>query len=131
MPTNALDKKPLFPITYTDNQLFALAYAEWSNVLQGMWRAIGKEVDPVQLKEYERVFKTLPRELLQLVVDHAVRNNGVYKTIPTIGALTESLRKVLGNPIDVDEAVMLWEQARWSGIVMMYGEVSDGIYPVR
>lgn len=100
-------------------EAFAEVYSEWLDILKGMWEAIGKPVDERRLQEYARHFKDIPMELLRDCVDRAIRDNGVYQTIPTVGALWEAVRKVLGNPYDIDQGIHEWEQARWNKMLVM------------
>lgn len=93
---------------------YADVYGEWLDILKGMWEAIGKPVDERRLQEYARHFKEIPMELLRDSVDRAIRDNGVYQTIPTVGALWEAVRKILGNPYEIGQAIAEWEQARWN-----------------
>jgi len=84
------------------------ASAEWLGVLSSMWDAIGKPLDEKRLAQYARMLKSVPLGLLDEAVNLAVRNNGQYQSVPTIGAIWDAIRKILGNPLDVDIALERW-----------------------
>jgi hypothetical protein len=93
---------------------FADVYAEWLGILRGMWDAIGKPVDERRLQEYARSFQMVPMELLRDSVDRAIRDNGAYQTIPTIGALWIAVKKELENPFDLVQGIDEWKDKRWN-----------------
>ena len=95
-------------------------YIEWQSPLAELWSALGKDVDPKALAQYTRVFKEIPAGLLVKMADRAVKDNGVYKNVPTIGACWESLRKVLGNPYDIDAAIETWIEKQWQQAVYKF-----------
>jgi hypothetical protein len=97
---------------------YAELYSEWLDILKGMWDAIGKPADERRLKEYARHFGSVPTELLRKSVDRAIRENGNYQTVPTIGALWSAIRSELGNPYNIDQALYEWEQVRWNRVLV-------------
>lgn len=88
-------------------------YTEWQSPLAGMWSAIGKQIDGKRLAEYTRVFSDIPAGLLLKMVDQAIKDNGQYQTVPTIGACWDALKKILHNPRDLDAAVESWVSSRF------------------
>lgn len=107
------------------DEAYAEAFGEWTSILTGMWDAIGKSMsDPAnerRLKEYIRTFGSVPSEILQRAVDRAVRNNGTYQTVPTIGAIWDAVHKELGSPHDIDQALYEWNESKWNKIVVRFG----------
>jgi hypothetical protein len=85
-----------------------IAYEEWLGVLSSMWTAAGKPVDNERLAEYARTFNKIPHGLLRKMADRAIKDNGVFNTVPTIGACWVALRKELHNPYDLDAAIEEW-----------------------
>ena len=98
----------------TEESIYQAAYGEWIGVLASMWDAIGKDVDERRLAVYEKQFKHIPLGLLEKAVARAIRNNGNYLSVPSIGALWSAIKKETGEypNMDVLEAVKLWEDRR-------------------
>lgn len=95
-------------------------FTEWVSPLAGMWDAIGKPVDAKRLSEYQRVFSEIPHGLLSQMVDRAIRDNGAYQSVPTIGACWEALKKVLRNPFDVDAAIETWIEKQYQSCIYKF-----------
>src|SRR5690349_3264479 len=106
------DKKVDFQVSgmapISDGQITQMATDEWVSVLMSMWEAIGKDVDEKRLTIYAKQFSIVPLGLLEKAVGRAIRNNGNYLTVPTVGALWDALRRELGNPRDIDQAIEQW-----------------------
>jgi len=110
----------------TDESIYQAAYGEWIGVLASMWDAIGKDVDERRLAYYEKKFANIPLGLLEKAVDRAIRNNGNYLTVPSVGALWSAIKKETGEHpnMDVLEAVQLWENeigARFDASLYRFG----------
>jgi hypothetical protein len=54
------------------------------------------------------------------MADRATKDNGIYKSVPTIGACWQALYKVLGNPQDIDRAIEHWVEQRWQQAVYKF-----------
>lgn len=95
----------------TDQSIYKVAYGEWIGALASMWDAIGKDVDERRLAVYEKQFESVPFGLLEKAVGRAIRNNGNYLSVPSVGALWAAVKKETGyhSNMDVLEAVQLWE----------------------
>ena len=94
------------------------AYAEWLECLVKMWNAVDKDVDDKRLAIYAEQFKAIPLGLLEKAVDRAIRNNGSYMSVPSVGALWQAIKQETGNHthIDVMGSINLWidsEDARF------------------
>lgn len=118
MPTDV--EEEIEVIDEEDKALWMQQYQEWQEPLVGLWTAIGKEVDPAALKHYTRQFGSVPQGLLQQMADRAIKDNGIYKSVPTIGACWQALYKVLGNPQDIDRAIEHWVEQRWQQAVYKF-----------
>ena len=94
---------------------------EWNGVLMSLWDAIGKEVDFRRLALYARQLGMVPLGLLEQAVSLAIRDNGSYATVPTVGAIWQALRKVLGNPLDLEVAMLRYCEGLWARANMPLG----------
>lgn len=115
--------------TKTDNVTFEVDYQkaaidEWIATLTRMWDAVDKPVDDRRLMVYVEEFKDIPLELLGKAVGRAIRNNGVYSNVPTVGALWSAIRKEAGEfpNMEVMDVVDLWDQERYERIVYRFGQ---------
>lgn len=77
---------------WTDKQIEQAARAEWSGVLSQLWEAIGKPVNPSQLKVYVKQLGDLPLGALEIVVTELLRDHK-YANVPTIGEIWQMIRK--------------------------------------
>lgn len=94
-----------------DERIQAEGYKAWLEVLVKMWDAVDKEVDQKRLAVYAEQFREIPYGLLNLAVDRAIRNNGSYLTVPSVGALWTAIKVEAGDRSgDVIEAVQLWKE---------------------
>jgi hypothetical protein len=95
-----------------DEQIYKEAYAEWMGVLVKMWDAVDKDVDEKRLAVYAEEFQSIPLGLLEKAVSRAIRNNGVYLSVPSVGALWIAIQKEIGDlpNMDVMEVVNLWKE---------------------
>ena len=103
---------------------------EWMDILVGMWDAVGKVPGEKQLKQYARQLRIIPLGLLEQTCQRAVRDNGVYNTVPTIGAVWEALKKELdinGKGISVDDAIEAWADRRWRSCVIRVERSMDHV----
>jgi len=96
----------------TDKQIVEMATEEWVRVLARMWEAIDKPIDADRLQVYRRELGTIPLGLLEKAVSRCIREN-TWLTVPPVGKIWEALRKELGNPYDVNQAIAEWEDAGW------------------
>jgi len=94
---------------------------DWVGALVSMWDAIGKPVDEVRLGVYMRQLGSVPLGLLERAVSLAIRDNGSYATVPTVGAIWQALRKVLGNPLDLEVAMLRYCEGLWARANMPLG----------
>lgn len=103
---------------------YKVAIDEWIAALVRMWDAVDKPVDDKRLSVYAEEFKDIPFGLLEKAVGRAIRNNGVYSTVPTVGALWAAIRKEAGDfpNMDVMEVVALWEQEKYERIIYRFGQ---------
>lgn len=104
----------------TDAEIEQDAYLEWTDVLIGMWEAIGKPLDEKRLAKYAKELKDIPLGLLEKAISRAIRNGGDYQVVPTISAIWGALRKELGNPYDIDEAIERWREAKYQSIIVRF-----------
>lgn len=95
-------------------------FNEWFEILASMWDAIGKAIDQKRIKVYVHELDTVPLGLLKPAVSWAMRNNGNYQTVPTLGAVWDGVRdavKKSGVNIsdgETDEmAIEKWIDAQW------------------
>lgn len=97
-----------------DQRTRKIFYQEWLGLLVKMWDAVDKEVDEKRLAVYAEQFKPVPFGLLEKAVGRAIRNNGKYLTVPSVGALWDAIRQELGNDTsrDVLESIQHWMQTQ-------------------
>ncbi len=86
---------------------------EWLEIMAGMWTMFGKPVDDQRLVKYADHLGYIPLGLLREVVDVAVSRQE-FNIPPTIFAVIQALKSVLGYPADVMDAIRLWEDRRFS-----------------
>ena len=80
------------------------ALKEWLGVLAELWKAVGKPLDVDRLKVYRMSLETVPLGLLELAVRRVIREN-VYNVVPLPGEVWGAVRRELGDPRDVGEAI--------------------------
>ncbi len=108
-----------------DERSCKAAMEDWVNLLVKMWDAVDKAVDERRLKVYVEEFKAVPLGLLEKSVSRAIRNNGAWLTVPSVGALWAAIRKETGDlpNMDVMEAVQLWME-RQAGFIYRFEKVT-------
>lgn len=94
-----------------DESIQKAAYEEWLGVLVSMWDAVDKDVDEKRLMYYAKEFESIPLGLLENSVKRAIRNNGKYLSVPSVGAIWDAIRKETGEHpnMDILEVVQLWK----------------------
>ena len=88
---------------------------EWLEILARLWASVGKRVEPEQLEVYRQSLGEIPMGLLEQAVGRVIREN-VYPTVPTPGAVWAAMRKELGDPQDIRQAIRDLEARRWRRI---------------
>ena len=106
--------------TPTDIEIEQCANVEWLETLSGMWEAIGKPLDEKRLQKYAKELNGIPLGLLEKAVSRAIRNSGDYQVIPTISAIWGALRRELGNPYDIDQAIERWIETQYQSSVKRF-----------
>ena len=104
----------------TDAEIEQVAGQEWLDVLTGMWEAIGKPLDEKRLQKYAKELNGIPLGLLEKAISRAIRNSGDYIVVPTISAIWNALRKELGNPYNIDEAISRWCEVKYQACVRRF-----------
>ena len=94
---------------------------EWLGVVSQLWDAVGKDPDEKRLTVYARQLSMIPLGLLERSVDRAIRENGKYQTVPTIGAIWAAVRKELGDPVDLDTAIQAWIERQFDKCIVRFG----------
>lgn len=79
-------------IARTDEELRKQIKAELTGVLLGMWTALGREVDKVQLTHYVQEFDGYPPERLRVAIASIMRTRK-WNSIPTIGEIYAEMKK--------------------------------------
>jgi len=95
-----------------DESIQKAAYQEWVGILVRMWDAVDKDVDDRRLALYAEEFTNIPLGLLEKAVGRAIRANGKYLSVPSVGAIWDAIRKETGehSNMDVLETVQLWKE---------------------
>lgn len=100
------DGKPL-----SDEEINKMANKEWLkdwiDILSRLWEAIDKPIDPIRFKVYRRELANVPIGILEKAISRCIQEN-TYLTVPPIGKVWESIRIELGNPTDIDQAIVQW-----------------------
>jgi hypothetical protein len=107
------------PDVKTDEQIHQAANEEWLGVLSQLWIAFDKPLDPERLALYRNMFGDLPLGLLEQAVKRAIREHK-FNSIPTVADVWSAVRKELNNPADLDRAIKLWIESRWSAAVHVF-----------
>jgi hypothetical protein len=100
----------------TDQAIYQMALEEWMGVLDQLWVAVGKPVDSVRLDVYRNNLGRVPLGLLENAVGRLLREH-IYNTVPTLGEIWSAIRKELGNPYDLDQAMEHWSQVSWESAI--------------
>jgi hypothetical protein len=95
----------------TDAEIYQMASEEWLSVLGRLWTAYSKDIELDRLQLYQDMLKNIPFGLLEKAVGRVVSEH-VYNSVPTVAQVLAAIRKELGNPYDLDQAVYEWIQAR-------------------
>jgi hypothetical protein len=95
--------------------------AEWVAILSSMWLAIGKPVEDRRLNIYVQSFLGVPLGLLQAAISRTLREAGDYNLVPTIGAVWGALRKELHNPLDLEDEIKRWCEAKYQNMLHRFG----------
>jgi len=85
---------------------------EWLGVLSELWISVGKPVDEDRLMVYREALEDLPLGVLKLAVSRVVREN-VRQGVPPPGVVWAAVRKELGDPWDVRQALENWAYSYW------------------
>lgn len=114
--------------TQTSEELYQTPLEEWLTVLSRLWTAYDKPLDPDRLALYQRTLAIVPMGLLELAIDRVIREH-VYNSVPTVAQVWAAVRKELGNPHDIDQAISAWCDARWRRCVVLFGGVDFATGP--
>lgn len=106
-----------------DEEIYDLAKKEWMGILERLWRAINKPIDPIQLEVYADELGEIPLGLLERAVGRCIRENQ-YTNIPSIGTLWQAVRRELGNPYDIRLAIGEWVEAQAAKVIRKQGPSS-------
>jgi len=77
-----------------------------------LWTAAGKPLEADRLEVYRQSLEDVPLGLLELAVRRVIREN-VYALVPLPGVIWEAVRRELGEPWDVKQAIEDWVERRW------------------
>lgn len=118
-----------------DERIQKEACKEWLDCLVKMWDAVDKDVDEKRLAIYVEQFQEIPLGLLEIAVSRAIRNNGSYMSVPSVGALWQAIKQETGDltHIDVIEAVRLWsarEDAMFETRLYRFGKTDVEVFEV-
>jgi hypothetical protein len=97
----------IFPVTMTDEQIYQAAKAEWLGILAQLWIAIGKPIEQDRLNIYAAQLEDVPMGLLEKAIDRLLKEH-IYSNVPNVGVIWEILRKELGDPYDLKQAIADW-----------------------
>jgi acyl-coenzyme A synthetase/AMP-(fatty) acid ligase len=92
---------------------------EWLGVLALLWTAVGKPIEAERLKVYQQALESVPLGLLEQAVKRVIREND-YQVVPMPGMIWAAVKKELGNPIDVEEAIENWLEGKWYMMINKY-----------
>lgn len=108
----------------TEDEIYQAALEEWLSVLSRLWTAYGKTIDPLQMTVYRDMLGRLPMGLLELTIDRVVQDH-VYNSVPTVAEVWQAARKVLGQPVDLGQAIEEWADQRWYSMVVQFPAIQD------
>lgn len=103
----------------TDEDIYQAALEEWLGILGQLWTAYDKEIEPDRLEIYRKQFSILPMGLLDVAVTRAIREH-TFNSVPTVGEVWQAVRKILGNPSDLDGAIEHWHESIPDGIYRLH-----------
>ena len=86
---------------------------EWLAVLGQLWTAAGKRIDSKRLQVYQKALEEVPLGLLELAVKRVICEND-YQVVPVPGVVWAAVRKELGDPFDVKNAIEEWVERKWN-----------------
>lgn len=105
---------------------YDLALEEWLGVLEELWSAVGKPIEPERLQVYRNALTDVPLGLLEAAVQRVIREN-TYSVVPPPGAVWEAVRQELGNPQDMRLAIQRWEDRLWETMIWKRSSISNEI----
>lgn len=93
----------------TDEELDQMLLDEWHDILAQLWLAANKTLasDEKRYALYAEKLGGIPLGLLEKAIDRVLREHR-YSNVPALGEVWAALRKELGNPYNLDQAVEEW-----------------------
>jgi hypothetical protein len=91
----------------TDQEIYQAAMEEWLGVLTQLWTAYDKPLDSSRLELYQKMLGDVPLGLLDKAIKRVIREHK-YNSVPAVGDVWSAIRKELGNPHDIDQAIQAW-----------------------
>jgi len=107
----------------TDEEIRELAAMDWLGVMAKLWSVFGKPLDPDALTIYQEMLDGVPLGLLEKAIRRVVREHK-YNSVPTVAEVWTAVRKELGNPEDVDQAIESWVNAQFKSAVYRFETVT-------
>jgi hypothetical protein len=107
----------------TDEEIHDLAMDEWLGQLVRLWDAVGKPLEADRLAIYQRELADIPLGLLELAISRVIREN-TYNNVPAVGIIWKAVRKELGDPHDVMDAISEWCERLWQRCLMLHVDVA-------
>lgn len=92
---------------------------EWLGVLSQLWTAYDKPIDSDRMQVYQKMLGKIPLGLLEKAVERVVSEH-VYNSVPTVAQIWAAVRKELGTPYDMDQAIAEWEQDHWNRTIVRF-----------
>ncbi len=92
---------------------------DWLVVLSGLWLAAGKDLEQDRLQVYARELGDIPLGLLEKAVSRCLQGR-VYSNVPTVGEIRQALRRELGNPYDLDQAMAEWCDREFAQVIICF-----------
>ena len=103
----------------TDAEIQQMAAEDWLGVMTKLWSAFGKPLDPDALTIYQEMLGGVPLGLLALAIQRVVREHK-YNSVPIVHEVWAAVRKELGNPEDVDQAIENWADAQFKSAIYVF-----------
>ena len=113
----------------TEQEIYEAQKAEWVDILKRMWTVLNKPPDLKQLEIYTDELGEIPLGLLEQAVGRCIRENQ-YNNVPSGGAVWQALRRELGNPYDICQAIGEWVQAKADKSTVKFSS-ENGTLPAR